>query len=104
MLPDRRGQQLGFSVGTAAELGEDHEHERCTGEHSVRKACRKEKDHQNERHKAVDEGKSEPPQAVTRGRKWPDEMAAPDLSAGTTAEVIEAIARKECSFRISPHG
>lgn len=28
---------------------------------------------------------------VTRGKKWPREMAAPDLSAGTAAEVIDAV-------------
>lgn len=28
---------------------------------------------------------------VTRGREWPDDIAAPDLSAGTAAEVIDAV-------------
>jgi HAD superfamily hydrolase (TIGR01509 family) len=28
---------------------------------------------------------------VSRGKEWPDEMAAPDLSAGTAAEVIDAV-------------
>jgi len=40
---------------------------------------------------------------VSRGKEWPAEMAAPDLSAGTAAEVIDAVVLLNAKRFEAPH-
>lgn len=39
---------------------------------------------------------------VSRGKEWPGEMAAPDLSAGTAAEVIDAVILRRFASSVAP--